>query len=45
VAGEVQPPTIPGLLDYMGLTPEVMGRDAYDYRWAEEYRHASGGVS
>jgi toluene monooxygenase system protein A len=40
VAGEIQPPTLPGLLDYMGLTQDIMGRDAYHYRWAEEYRDA-----
>jgi hypothetical protein len=27
----------------MGLTPDAMGRDAYDYRWAQEYRSAVAG--
>jgi toluene monooxygenase system protein A len=43
LAGEIQPPTLPGILEYMGLTQDAMGRDAYDYRWAEEYRHAVAG--
>jgi toluene monooxygenase system protein A len=43
LAGEIQPPTLPGILEYMGLTQEAMGRDAYDYRWAEEYRHTAAG--
>jgi toluene monooxygenase system protein A len=38
LAGEIQPATVEGLLGWMGLTPEVMGDDAYGYRWAAEYR-------
>src|SRR5258708_9990395 len=34
LAGEIQPPTIEGILTWMGLTPDVMGDDAYGYRWA-----------
>jgi toluene monooxygenase system protein A len=38
LAGEIQPPDVPGILAWMGLTPDVMGDDAYAYRWAQEYR-------
>jgi toluene monooxygenase system protein A len=38
LTGEIQPPTVEGILGYMGLTPETMGDDAYNYSWAEEYR-------
>ncbi len=34
IGGEIQPPTVEGILAWMGLTPEVMGDDAYGYRWA-----------
>jgi hypothetical protein len=39
LGGEIQPPTMEGILTWMGLTPEVMGDDAYGYRWASP--HAS----
>lgn len=38
LTGEIDPPTVEGILNYMGLTPDVMGDDAYKYSWAEEYR-------
>jgi toluene monooxygenase system protein A len=38
LTGEIQPPTVEGILGYMGLTPETMGDDAYKYAWADEYR-------
>ncbi|GEL19440.1 aromatic/alkene/methane monooxygenase hydroxylase/oxygenase subunit alpha [Pseudonocardia asaccharolytica] len=34
LAGQIQPPTVPGALAYMGLSPEEMGRDATDCSWA-----------
>lgn len=34
LAGHIQPPTVEGALQYMGLTPDVMGDDADGYRWA-----------
>jgi toluene monooxygenase system protein A len=37
LTGEIQPPTVAGILSYMGLTPEVMGDDAYKYSWAADY--------
>src|SRR6476646_5406427 len=37
LGGEIQPPTVEGVLNWMGLTPEVMGDDAYGYRWAWPY--------
>lgn len=37
VTGEIQPPTVEGILGYMGITPDVMGKDAYNYRWARDY--------
>jgi toluene monooxygenase system protein A len=41
LTGEIQPPDVPGILAWMGLTPEVMGDDAYNYRWAAEYREGA----
>jgi toluene monooxygenase system protein A len=41
LAGEIQPSDIGGILAWMGLTPEVMGDDAHNYAWAEEYREAA----
>jgi toluene monooxygenase system protein A len=38
LTGEIQPPDVDGILAWMGLTPEVMGDDAYKHKWAEEYR-------
>jgi toluene monooxygenase system protein A len=38
LTGEIQPADVPGILAWMGLTPEVMGDDAYNYKWAAEYR-------
>lgn len=35
--GMIQPMNLEGELKYMGLTPEVMGDDAYNYRWAADY--------
>src|ERR1700704_6173161 len=37
VAGLIQPPNLAGALAWMGITPEVMGDDVYDYRWAAEF--------
>jgi toluene monooxygenase system protein A len=37
IAGEIQPMSLEGGLAWMDLTPDVMGDDAYDYRWAGEY--------
>jgi Toluene-4-monooxygenase system protein B (TmoB) len=37
LGGEIQPPTVEGILTWMGLTPDVMGDDAYGYRWAKPY--------
>jgi len=37
LAGDIQPPDFTGLLKYMALTPDVMGDDAYNYNWAEDY--------
>jgi len=38
VSGLINPPTIPGVLAYMGLGPQDMGKDAHDYAWAESHR-------
>jgi toluene monooxygenase system protein A len=37
LSGQIQPMTLAGGLDWMGLTPDVMGDDAQEYRWAAEY--------
>lgn len=33
LTGHIQPPTIPGALAYMGITPEIAGDDADKYAW------------
>lgn len=35
LAGKIQPPDLGGALAYMGITPDVAGTDADNYRWAE----------
>ena len=42
LAGEIQPSDLAGVLQYMGLTPDVMGDDAYGYKWATDYRELLG---
>jgi hypothetical protein len=37
VAGIIQPADLAGVLGWMGLTAEVMGDDAENYRWAAEF--------
>jgi len=37
IAGQIQPMNLEGGLNWMGLTPDVMGDDAYGYRWAADY--------
>lgn len=38
LTGQIPEPTVPGILAYMGLTPDVMGDDAYKYSWAADYK-------
>jgi hypothetical protein len=35
--GVVQPPDLTGCFDYMGLSAEEMGDDAYGLAWAFDY--------
>ena len=37
IAGQIQPMNLEGGLNWMGLTPDVMGDDAVGYRWAGDY--------
>lgn len=37
LSGQIQPMNLAGALDWMGLTPDVMGDDAHGYKWAAEY--------
>lgn len=37
ISGQIQPMTLAGGLEWMGLTPDVMGDDAYGYSWVAEY--------
>jgi YHS domain-containing protein len=41
LSGEIQPTDLGGALRWMGLTPDVMGEDVYDYRWAADYAQPS----
>jgi len=34
LAGEIQPPTLEGIMAYMSMSPEVMGQDATNFAWA-----------
>ncbi|TCK26757.1 toluene monooxygenase [Pseudonocardia endophytica] len=40
LGGEIQPMDMPGILNWMGLTPDVMGDDADGYAWAESFAPA-----
>jgi toluene monooxygenase system protein A len=40
VAGLIQPASLAGVLQWMGITPDVMGEDVYNYRWAAEFAQA-----
>jgi toluene monooxygenase system protein A len=40
--GEIQPMDVPGILAYMGITPDVAGDDADGYAWAKDYATTSG---
>ncbi|RZK73315.1 MAG: isoprene monooxygenase oxygenase subunit alpha, partial [Rhodococcus sp. (in: high G+C Gram-positive bacteria)] len=37
IDGQILPADLAGGLLYMGLTPDVMGDDVYDYAWAKDY--------
>lgn len=41
LAGEIQPMDVPGILAYMGITPDVAGDDGAKYAWAAEYAASS----
>jgi toluene monooxygenase system protein A len=42
VGGQIQPPDLPGLFAYMGLSSEEMGDDAYGMAWASSYAPSVG---
>jgi len=42
LGGQIQPPTIPGALQYMGLSPEESGVDATQYDWALQRQLVNG---
>jgi toluene monooxygenase system protein A len=37
IAGMIQPADLGGAIEYMDLTPDVMGDDVYNYEWAKDY--------
>ena len=37
LAGQIQPMNLAGALEWMGITQDVMGNDAFQYRWAKDY--------
>ena len=41
IGGQIQPMDLGGGLQWMGLTPDVMGDDVYGYRWARDYLPAT----
>ena len=44
LAGEIQPMDVPGILAWMGITPDVAGDDGHQYKWAAEYLPAEPGA-
>jgi toluene monooxygenase system protein A len=36
LAGQIDPPDLNGAINYMGITPEVAGKDALDFSWARQ---------
>jgi toluene monooxygenase system protein A len=42
LGGQIQPADVPGILAWMGVTPDVAGDDAYSYQWAREYASRAG---
>jgi 1,2-phenylacetyl-CoA epoxidase catalytic subunit len=44
IAGMIQPMSLEGGLQWMGITPEVMGDDAYGYTWAGDYAELEAAV-
>jgi toluene monooxygenase system protein A len=42
LGGQIQPADVPGILAWMGITPDVAGDDAYSYQWAKEYAGRGG---
>ncbi|MDA0821009.1 MAG: YHS domain-containing protein [Proteobacteria bacterium] len=45
IGGLIQPATLEGALQYMGLGPEEMGRDAHLYAWVEKFRRAKAAAA
>jgi toluene monooxygenase system protein A len=41
LGGQIQPPDVPGLLAWMGITPDIAGKDAHGLRWADDYLPAT----
>jgi toluene monooxygenase system protein A len=41
----IDPPTPPGVIAYMGITPDVSGDDAAGYAWAHEGAREPAGVA
>ena len=41
VAGQIQPPTLEGAVQYMGIRPELGGKDGQNFRWAVPDRDGS----
>lgn len=41
IAGMIQPMDLGGGLQWMGITPDVMGDDVYGYSWAADYAPAA----
>ena len=37
ISGQIVPADLAGGLQWMGLTPDVMGDDVYNYAWAKDY--------
>jgi YHS domain-containing protein len=44
IEGLIQPANLAGALQWMGITPDVMGDDVYNYRWAAEFARAQQAV-
>jgi 1,2-phenylacetyl-CoA epoxidase catalytic subunit len=45
IAGMIQPMDLGGGLNWMGITPDVMGDDVYGYGWAADYADAPAALA
>lgn len=45
VEGSIQPATVPGILEYMGITPDIAGTDSEQMAWTKSFYRTESGLS